>query len=134
MRELVSNTVYLFINTRGDDRHFLVVTDYKHKGKRYLCDYFDKNSNYICSSSFARNGTFCNDLTEYHNQGVEMKEFYIVWVEGNCKSPSIKYATIEEAKEACSYLIDRRGVKEVFILKKVGKANVPSRVVFEIEE
>lgn len=63
---------------------------------------------------------------------LEMKNFYTVWVEGCSKPVQNKYATIEEAKDACRYLIDKKGVKQVYIMKKIGVAEVPSKVNFKM--
>lgn len=124
---LIIGRVYFFDNDRGTNEVCLKVTG--ESEMKYECEYFDDEGYPVRNSVFNKKGGFCRNL-----RSEPMRDFYIVWVEGGPCPVRRKYATIGEAKKACEYLVEQKGVKEVFIMKKVGVAKVPSRVKFEIDE
>lgn len=111
MRKLKHYTKYFFNNTRGNGEAYLIIDRdvYDHYG----CKYYDHRGEFIRDGKFSRHGTFAQGLRE------QLKDFFVLWVEGCEKPVQKKYRTLEEAKEGADYLM-RKGVTEVFVLKKEG--------------
>ncbi len=85
---------------------------------------------HVRDSQIQKGGTFSKNLQA---ASPEVKDFYILWVDGGSTPVRRKYEHLEDAKDACNYLINDRGVKEVFIMKKVGIAYAPRRVDFRMD-
>jgi hypothetical protein len=122
---------YVFMNNRGTSCKFFEVLG--STPDSFKVQYYDRD--WVCTreSTISKRGDFARRAKEIYSVKRELKNFFIVWVEGGPNPVRRKYENIAEAQKACNYLIDQKGVKEVYILKKVGKAFIPSRCKFEMD-
>jgi len=86
----------------------------------------------VRSGSFNSTGEFAAGLQPFNPTNKLEGMFWLVWnPKGNGTGPKVVHKSYEDAKLACQHLIEKKGVEEVFIMRRDGRAYTPSRVVFE---
>lgn len=134
MSNLIEGRFYRFINTRKTDESVLRIDCLNPCSAN--CTYFDHHGDEVRKSSFSLYGKFASSLELVEDYELEFSDsFYIVWSKDRTGKRK-KYATLKEAEKRAEELLCnssryKLNSEEIFIMKSVKKAYIPSLVRFE---